>query len=131
MEVINQLPFNKRQQILKDLSEKIYVIGSDETKTYTGESFIRLAPKRGANTNNVKSILRNFFDIEYGVELDWHNNRFVLFAQADDIRRLCKIYLENNLGHLLEYYNRFDPMMEKPTIKDVVYQYGQVRYDLV
>lgn len=131
MEVINQLDFNKRQQVLKDLSEKVYVIGSDETKTYKGESFIRIAPKRNANTNNVKSILSNFFDIEYGVEFDWYNNRFVLFAKADDIRRLCKIYLENNLGNLLDYYNKFDPCMEKPTIKDVVYQYGQVRYDLI
>jgi len=128
----NTLSFQKKQELLKDLACKINVIGADEIKSYGSiNAYIRLVPTKSANTNNVKGILRNYFDIDYRLIEDYGKSRDVLYASEDDILKLCQVFIENNLGHLVTYYNKYDPLRKKPTIKDVVYQYGKVRYDLL
>ena len=52
-----------------------------------------------------------------------------MFATREDILGICKVFIENNLGHLVEYNNQFDPMRKQNTIDKRVYRYGQVNYE--
>lgn len=120
--------WHEREAILKDLSNKIYILGATK---FNGQ-YLHVRKKTGANVSNIKSILRKHFNIEYkgvyGCD-DKYNYYTAMFAKEADIIKLCKCYLECNMD--LDYRNRFDPLGERNTISKQIYQYGKVRYDLL
>lgn len=119
-----KLTFSEKEQVLKDLSGKIAIVGACWRK----DQYLHIILKRGANMNNVKSILRKQFEINYRIEEDALGK--IRFADQNDIEKLCRIFLEFNIVDL-DYHNRFDPLGEKNTIAKRVYQYGTIRYDLL
>ena len=128
----NELSFYEKMKVLEDLSNKIYIVGA----CFIGGQYLHIRLKRGANMTNVKSILKKYFGIDYYIkhtgEIVGDNWKYlkVRFCKQKDIIRLCKIFLEFNFVDL-EYQNRFDPLGKRNTIAKRVYQYGEVRYDLL
>jgi hypothetical protein len=120
--------WHEREAIMKDLASKIWIQGAAK---FNGQ-YLQLRLKKGAKMSNVKSILKKHFNIEYkrvyGCN-DQYNYYEARFASQTDILRLCRYYLECNMD--IEYYNHFDPLGEKNTVAKMVYQYGQIRYDLL
>ncbi len=119
------LDYYGKRRILDDLASKIYIWGSSERF----DQYIHIGLKKGRYMNNVKSILRKYFDINYYVRED-EKGRY-RYAEKHDIIRLCRIFLRNNCDIDLGYYSHHDPRREKNTIAKVVYQYGEARYDLL
>lgn len=117
--------FLEMEGIFIDLSQKILVQGAN----LINGQYLQLSMKDKKNTNNVKSILKKHFNIEFKKTYSIELGKEIMFCEESDIIKLCKIYLENNFD--LDYCNRFDPLGIKNKVSKRVYQYGAVRYDLL
>lgn len=123
--LIDHLSFQEKQDLLKELATKISIAGA----MHRNDQFLQLLLKQGANMNNVKSILKKYFGIDYYRKFCPQTLQEQRFAKDEDIEKLCKVYLEANLD--LDYYNHFDPLRKRDKISKAVYRYGKVRYDLL
>jgi hypothetical protein len=125
---INNIDFYEKERVLKDLSHKIAIVGASDIYPNEADSTCIVISIKG-NTNNVKSILKRYFDVSFKRVYCAMQGRDRMFATREDILSICKVFIENNLGHLVEYNNQFDPMQEENTIDKRVYRYGQVNYE--
>ena len=124
------VPRQEKLDVLEDLAKKISIVGS--TLVYPNQdkaTYLSISVK--GNTNNVKAILKKYFDIKFERVVCYEKMGEVMYADRKDIEELCRMYLELNVGHLLEYYSKYDPLRTKPTVDKVIYQYGKVIYDLL
>jgi hypothetical protein len=139
-EKFEKLDFYKKIALLKELAGMIHILGSDPVSN-TGsvryeDTYIHIMLYKGRDMNKVKAILRNYFNIEYRIRHNAicydENKKMKLinhrYASADDVRRLCRIFLNYNIENV-KYFNRF--YTAKDTIAKMVYQYGEARYDLL
>jgi hypothetical protein len=125
---INNIDFYEKKRVLKDLSHKIAIVGASDIYPNEADSTCIVISIKG-NTNNVKSIFKRYFDVSFKRVYCAVQGRDRMFATREDILSICKVFIENNLGHLVEYNNQFDPMRKQNTIDKRVYRYGQVNYE--
>jgi len=125
---INKIDFYEKRKVLKDLATKIAIVGANEIyPNMQDNTYITIRTKD--NTNHIKGILKRYFDVSFKRVYCTMQGRERMFATREDILNICKVFIENNLGHLVEYNNQFDPMRKENTIDKRVYRYGQVNYN--
>jgi hypothetical protein len=125
---INKIDFYEKQIVLKDLATKIAIVGANEIyPNMQDNTFITIRTKD--NTNHIKGILKRYFDVSFKRVYCAIQGRERMFATREDILSICKVFIESNLGHLVEYNNQFDSMRKQNTIDKRVYRYGQVNYE--
>lgn len=125
-------PHHEREQVLRELSASFYLLGGQE---FGSGQRLSIMPKKGANGNRVKKLLRVNFGIEMEVgrpltrweefgRVKWQVTRqYILKGKRNDIEKICRAFLCHD-SVPLDYRNRYYVHANK--IADVVYKYGSI-----